>query len=346
MNYYDLLGIEKDATMLQIKNAYRKIAKQKHPDKLKTNQSEQFFKEINEAYDVLYNQAKRQKYDMDLNTIFIPSGFNWQSFVQSFQSGNIFQAQLKSKKSVSDSKHFRQQIVNVELTLNQLYLGCTKQIPVIIDIICDNCKDKQNEEKVITCPLCNGKGNIFNEYNDMQSQISYKYVCNKCGGKGTINFIQCQKCNGQKFIQKDDIISLIIPKGILKETTAVIYEDKFNLVLAKILVKDNNDYQLQPGQINIKKVIDITAIQAITGTKISLQYLDNSVIDVDINQGTISGTQFVIQGKGLSFINDPNKIGNLIVTINVVIPKLSSLNKISQWFIKRLVKNINKRVKL
>lgn len=332
--------------MSQVKNAYRKIAKQKHPDKLKTHQSEQFFKEINEAYDVLSSQHKRQKYDMDLNTVFVPSGFNWQSFVQGFESGNIFEAQLKSKKRVSDSRHFRQQMINIELTLGQLYLGCKRQIPVIIDIICNNCKDKESEEKTITCPLCNGKGNISNEYDDNQSQISYKYVCNKCHGIGTINFVQCQLCNGQKFIQKDDVISLTIPKGILKETTAVIYEDKFNLILAKISVQNNNDYQLQPGQINIKKTIDITAIQAITGTKVSLQYLDDSIINIDITQGTKSGTQFVLQGKGLSFINDPNRVGNLIVTVNVVIPKLSSLNKISQWFIKRLVKNINKKVKL
>ena len=215
-DYYEILGVSKDASKEEIKKAYKKLAKKYHPDINKSPDAEEKFKKINEAAAVLLDENKRKNYDR-FGSNFENTGFGYDfsnfDFEDLFNNIFGFDFNFKEKRKAEDIK------VNLEVTLKELYYNEEVSFNIEKNEVCDLCKGRgaEKEEDIIVCNTCKGTGKIrFVKKTIFGSFVSESY-CKDCNGKGKIIVKACKKCKGKGIIKKNKKIKLKL-KGS--------YEDK------------------------------------------------------------------------------------------------------------------------
>ncbi len=358
MDYYEILGVDRNASQDEIKKAFRKLAHKYHPDK--AGGDEKKFKEINEAYQILSNPEKRKQYDQfgasfngaaGFNSAngagFGAQGFNWQDFAsaaggQGFKSninfddfdlGDIFseffsgaRASRSSRRAETKSRGADLEY-QMEVTMEEAAFGAEKLVRIQKMEVCDKCGGKGYEDgvKIITCPQCKGSGVVSQTRRTFFGVFQTQGVCPTCGGQGTKPERYCGRCHGTGRVKKIVEVKVKVPAGI---------NEGDSIKLAGW--GDAGERGGPPGDLyivfkikpkpgfkregyNILSKAKINFVQAALGDKIEVKTLDG-LVKLKIPAGTQHGDVFRLAGKGAYKLHGRGR-GDHLVEIEIEIPK-------------------------
>ena len=373
-DYYEVLGVSKNATQDEIKKAYRKLAKKYHPDANPDNkeEAEAKFKEVNEAYENLSDPQKRKMYDQFGHNG--PQGFGGQGgpFGQggyySYSSsgfdnfgdfgdlGDIFSSifgggfgggRTSSSKRNGPSKGADLN-VRMEITFEQAYSGVEKEIVITRDEECNVCHGTGAKPGTspIKCPTCHGTGQVTQVQNTILGQMQTTRTCSTCHGTGEIINEPCENCHGKGTVRKQPKIKVKIPAGIDDNQTVVLRGEgepgkkggaKGDLYIT-VKVKKHSVFTRKGN--NVLCEIPITITQATLGAELEIPMVDGSKEKYKIPEGTQTGSKFNIRNKGFKSINS-NSTGDFIFTVTVQTPK--KLSKEQRELLVKLAQTMNEQ---
>lgn len=346
-DYYEVLGVDKNASAEDIKKAYRKKAVKYHPDKNPGNkEAEEKFKEAAEAYSVLSDADKKARYDQfghagvegagpdfsggfgNLNDILndlFGGGFGGFSGFGGFGGGfGGFGRGASPRQKVYRGRDIR---VRVKLTLEEIAHGVEKEISIEKNVPCDECAGRgaKNSSDIKTCPACNGTGQVQRVTNTFLGQTVTYSTCQQCGGEGKIISNPCHSCNGTGLVRNRETIKVKIPAGVEAGMQMTVQGEghaaKNNGINGDLLVvieeQAHPELKREGNNLYYTKVISIT--DAILGTEVEVPCIDGTC-RVSVEPGTQSGTVERLRGKGLPSLNGYGT-GDLYVKFAVWIPK-------------------------
>ena len=345
-DYYEVLGVNKDASESEIKSAFRRLAKKYHPDNKETG-DEAKFKEIGEAYAVLSDEGKRRQYDqfgsaafdgtaggyggfdpcdVDLNDILrsvFGGGFSGFRGFDDFFGG--------STRSSSRARKGRDTMVRLDLTLQEAAFGIDKDIELTLNDTCPECNGKGGFNES-TCSYCHGSGYVVTEQRSLFGVVQSRTSCPKCGGTGSSFKDTCSKCRGTGNVKARKTISIHIPEGvetghqmrISGKGEAGVNGGANGDIYFEINVMRDSFYERDHEDVYIH--VPITVTEAILGCKKEVPTLYGNVM-MDIKAGCQNGAKYKLKGKGLKVVNS-SRCGDEYVVIDVMIPsKLSRTQK-------------------
>ncbi|HPF30970.1 MAG TPA: molecular chaperone DnaJ [Candidatus Saccharibacteria bacterium] len=346
-DYYEILGISKSASADEIKKAYRKAAVKYHPDKDGGN--EEKFKEINEAYEVLKDNQKRQRYDqfghagvggnggMGGNPFsggFSGFGGNTQNVHFDFGDGglgDIF-SQFFGGNAGANSRgprRGRDVETTIQLTFEEAVFGVEEKISIEMDDECSNCHGTTVERgyEMKTCHECKGAGQVNRVMNTIFGPIQQTATCENCNGRGKVPEKVCSVCHGKGVERRKQTINLKFPAGIddgatirLRERGEAVSNGSRGDLYVHVRVKAHKHFTRE-GDIILSEH-HIGMVEAALGTKVEIETVDG-LVRMKVPAGTQSGTDFKLSGHGVPHIKG-EKRGPHIVSIVVDIPtKLS-----------------------
>ena len=349
-DYYEVLGLSKGASNDEIKKSYRQLAKKYHPDLNPDNkEAEAKFKEVNEAYEILSDPGKKEKYDRFGFAGVDPSygagqggagfgGFGGFGDGMEFDLGDIFGSFFgggfggggfggSSRSNPNAPRRGNDIQITVSLTFEEAAKGCTKNVEFPRIETCDECAGSGAAKGTSsqTCPECNGRGQISTQQRTPFGVISTQKQCPKCGGKGTYNPTPCNKCKGAGRIRRPIKKDVTIPAGIDDgQMFTVRGEGNRGLnggpsgdLRVAVAIKPHPFFQ-RDGY-NVWCEVDVSIVQATLGDELTVPTLDGQV-KYSIPAGTQPGDVFKLKGKGIQVVNGTRR-GDQLVRINVVIPK-------------------------
>jgi len=218
-DYYQILGVDKNASQEEIKKAFRQLARKYHPD-VAGKESEEKFKEINEAFQVLSDPQKRAQYDQFGSAAFRPEDFNfrWPSFDELFRDfgfGDIFDVFSGFRERTRDREAGADLRYDLEITLEDAFHGITEKIDIPTFVACKTCNGTGAKQGYLKdCPNCGGTGEVRRIQRSAFAQIVNITTCNKCNGSGQIIEKPCEDCKGAGRIKKIKKIEVKIPIGV------------------------------------------------------------------------------------------------------------------------------------
>lgn len=359
-DYYKLLGVERNATADEIKQAYRKMAKKYHPDLYTTASNEEKkkaeaqFKEINHAYDVLSDPQKKEIYDRygDENASgFSGFGGGGQGF-SGFSAGgfdDIFSSIFSGFGGMGGSSRTRNPnsprrgqdiLIGVSLTFEEAAFGCKKKITIKRIENCPDCKGTgaKNGTAFKVCDHCHGTGQVNQTQRTPFGVIQQVTACPNCGGKGKIISEVCPTCGGKARKEVAREITINIPAGIdngqrinyAGEGHQGMNGGENGALIAQISVKTHKLFVRRDYDLLVN--IPISMVDAALGCTVSVPTLTTPTT-LDVPSGTQSGTVFKIKGQGIKQLKKTTN-GDLLVTIIVEVPK--SLSKAQKEELKKL----------
>lgn len=343
-DYYEVLGLDKNASEDDIKRAYRKLAIKYHPDRNPGDKvAEEKFKEAAEAYDVLHDPQKRQQYDqfgfngpqggfgggfgggMDMNDIFSMFGdiFGGHSGFGGFGGFGGDGAQRRFYRG-SDLR------LKVKLSLQDIASGVTKKFKVKKDVVCPICHGSGAEGggKPETCPTCHGAGVVNRTVRSMFGMMTTQSECPTCHGEGTIIKNKCHECSGTGVVKGDEIVSIDIPAGV-EDGMVVNVSGKGNAGphngvngdIQVLVEEEKNDLFTRDKQDLIYNLL-LDFPTATLGGEAQIPTINGSKISLKIEPGTQPGKSVRLRGKGLPAIKGYGTgTGDLIVNMSVFVPK-------------------------
>ena len=341
-DYYEVLGVDKNASDAEIKSAYRKLAKKYHPDINKEEGAAENFKEIGEAYSVLSDESKRKTYDqfgsaafeqggaggyggfgggfggfqsaddIDLNDIF-------SDFLGGFGFGGGGGSSRRNRATKGDDL-----LVKINLGFMEAVFGCKKDIDLTVNETCEECHGEGGHNPK-TCKTCGGRGRVVTQARTILGVMQTETTCPDCNGAGKTFEKVCNKCRGKKQVKIEKTLTIEIPAGI-KTGERLRMSGKggvglnggpngdvyleFTVEEHPIFKRENNDIYLE---------LPITIAEATLGCNKEIPTLNGSVV-LDIASGTQNGDKLKLRGKGVPGTNSWNK-GDMYVIIKIVIPE-------------------------
>jgi molecular chaperone DnaJ len=344
-DYYEVLGINKDASADEIKKAFRKAAVQHHPDKEGGDETK--FKEINEAYEVLKDQQKRQRYDQFGHAGVGGSGgggggnpfegYSNQNFNFDFGDGglgDIFSQFFGGGGGQSTGPTRGRDVeVSIALTFEEAIFGVERSIELDMDDECEHCHGTTVEpgHEMKTCPTCNGAGQQTRIVNTVFGQIQQATTCPTCKGKGQVPEKVCTVCHGKGTQRRKQELVVKVPAGIddgatirLRERGEAIGGGGRGDLYVHIKVKAHKHFTRE-GDIILSEQ-NVSMVDAALGTEIDVDTVDGTV-RMKVPAGTQSGTDFKLSNHGVPHIRSESR-GPHIVTIVVDTPtKLTKQQK-------------------
>lgn len=347
-DYYQTLGVSKDADAAEIKKAYRKKAMEHHPDRNKDDpQAEAKLKEVNEAYDVLKDEQKRAAYDRFGKAAFDGSmgggGFGGArgggGGFQGFEGGafsDIFEDMFGDfmgaggARGGGGNRAMRGSDIQytVDITLEDAFYGKDVTVTIPIQDVCDRCDGSGAEPgtKAETCPTCDGVGRVRMQ----QGFFTIERTCATCGGAGQVIKTPCTKCRGSGRIQRDKSLKVNIPKGIDSgrrirlpgEGEAGMRGGPAGDLYVLLNIKPHKLYKRDGANLYCRVPIPMTT--ATLGGEIEVPCIDGTRAKVKIPEGTQTGQQFRLRGKGMSVLRSEAR-GDQYIEIFVETPV--NLNK-------------------
>ena len=345
-DYYEVLGVSKDADAGTLKRAYYKLAKQYHPDANPGDKvAEEKFKEANEAYEVLSDADKRAKYDQFGHAAFDPasgggSGFGGFGDFGGFGGfgdfgdlgdilGGMFGGGFGGGRRQRNGPIPGDDIgVNVTVTFEEAAFGVKKDISYNRVCRCADCKGSgaANGESPVTCTVCGGSGQVSRIQRMGGMQFQTTGACDSCHGTGKIIKNPCQKCRGSGMGREAKRLTVSIPAGIAHGQRISLSgqgSDGKNGgapgdLIISVAVRSHPVFE-RDG-FNLVCELPITVAEATLGAEIKVPTLEGDV-SFSIPEGTQYGTAFTLKGKGIPYINNNNRRGDLIFTVAVEIPK-------------------------
>lgn len=339
-DYYEILGIDKNASESDIKLAFRRLAKKYHPDVSKEEDAAEKFKEAQEAYAVLSDPDKRKKYDQYGHAAFEGPGaggfdFNFQDIDLSDILDDLFGGMgggfggFSGFSGFSSSRKRRNtrgndSLLVMNITFMEAILGCKKDIEITTTEKCSEC-DGKGGFKEHNCETCHGSGTVTKQQNTMFGSFLSKTTCPDCKGKGVTFEKSCSKCRGKGVQKIEKTITVTVPEGIdngnrirlsnLGEPSMDGGENGDLYIEFK--VKDHNFYERHGNDLILE--LPITIVEAINGCKKDIK-LPKGTVSLTIPAGSESNDVLRIKGKGVKDVNYSN-YGDFYVKLKIVIPK-------------------------
>ena len=346
-DYYEVLGVGKQATDDEIKKAYRKIAIKYHPDRNPGNkEAEEKFKEAAEAYSVLSDKQKRQQYDQfgfdgpnmgggfggfggaggfsmdDIFSMFgdVFGGRGGFSGFGGFGGGGAQRAQYRG----SDLR------LKVRLSLQEVATGVTKKFKVKKDVVCQHCHGSgaQAGSSATTCPTCNGNGYTVKTVRSILGMMQTQSECPTCHGEGKVIKNKCPHCTGTGIVKGEEVVEINIPAGVA-EGMVVNVPGKGNAAphngvngnIQVFIEEEPNDTFIRDNQDIIYNLL-LDFPTAALGGEVEIPTIDGKKVRVKIEAGTQPGKTLRLRGKGLPAVQGyGNGQGDLVVNISVYVPK-------------------------
>jgi molecular chaperone DnaJ len=352
-DYYEVLGVDKNADASEIKKAYRKLAMKYHPDKNPDNkEAEQKFKEASEAYEVLIDADKRSKYDRyghaGLEGAFGGSGFDWGNFTHYSDLedifggdglGGIFEQLFGGGFSRGGSRGGRRQNrgedlqLSLSLTLEEIAKGVHKKLKINVKDTCAACNGTGSADgNSKTCPQCHGSGQVMQTSRSLFGHMQTVVRCPTCNGEGQVIENKCRSCHGEGRISKVKTVEVDIPAGVA-EGQYIRLRGQGNKgrhggsngdILVHIKEKEHPVFEREESNLHLNYPISLA--QAVLGCDIKVPTLTGKV-KMKVPAGTQSGKVFRIKGQGLPYLNG-GYTGDLFVKIFAMVPtKLSNEEK-------------------
>lgn len=341
-DYYEVLGVSKNATDDEIKSAFRKLAKKYHPDINKDPDAPEKFKEAQEAYAVLSDKDKRAKYDQFGHAAFEQGaggfggagGFDFSDFDIDLDDilGNMFGGGFGFSRGRKSSKRRGNDVLKrVSLTFEEAIFGCEKDFKVEVNTKCSECNGEGGFDKE-TCPNCRGTGSVTSEQHTLFGTFMSKTTCPNCSGTGSTFKRKCTKCRGNGYIRENKTITVKVPSGVDsgmrlrvsgKGEASPNGGEPGDLYLE--FVVSEHEYFKRDGD-DIYLEVPINIAEAALGCKKDIRTL-NSIITVAISSGTETGDKERIKGKGIKNASTGHT-GDMYIIYKVVTPaKLSREQK-------------------
>lgn len=346
-DYYEVLGIGKNASDAEIKSAYRKLAKKYHPDlNPGDKEAEEKFKEVNEANDILSDTEKRKRYDqfgfagVDPNYA-AENGGGFGGFGGGFGGGGVdlgdifgdlfgggfggFGGGSRANPNAPRKGHDIQ--ASVILTFEEAAHGCAKKIVVNRQETCPDCKGSGAERgsSPETCPHCGGRGYVMTQQRTPFGVMQSQQPCSQCGGRGTIIKNPCKTCRGTGKTSARKTLEVNIPAGIDDDQNIALRGQgdagsnggPGGDVIVHVSVKADPMFERDGYDVYVR--VPITFSQAVLGDDVEVPTVDGRVLQ-KIPEGTQSGTKFRLRGQGIQYLNGRGR-GDQYVIVDVEIPK-------------------------
>ena len=361
-DYYEVLGVSKDASESEIKKAYRQMALKFHPDKNPDNkEAEEKFKEAAESYEVLSNAEKRQRYNqfghagvggaagangyhMSMDDIFSQFGDIFgDAFGGGFGGfGGFSSGTRQRRRRVNKGSNLR---VKVNLTLAEIAKGAEKKIKVNKYVGCNTCSGTGSKggSSYSSCGTCHGTGSVTRVTNTFLGQMQTSSTCPTCGGEGQTIVNKCPACTGDGIVKGEEVISIKIPAGV-EDGMQLSMSGKGNAGARAgvagdliILIEEQEDENFLRDGRNLLHDVFISITDASLGATIDVPTLEGKA-RIKITPGTQAGKVLRLKGKGLPSLNSYGN-GDLLVNINVWTPK--SVSKEEREILEKLGKSPN-----
>ena len=348
LDFYEVLSVSRDANDQELKTAYRKLAMQYHPDRNPGDHAaEEKFKECSEAYQVLSDPEKRAAYDRYGHAAFNGGGggnpFTGGGFGGAQDLGDIFGDLFGemfnmggSNRTASRVQRGRDLRYDLTLEFEEAVFGIEKEITIRRMETCNDCKGSgaAKGKAAATCTQCGGRG----QQRFQQGFFSVARTCTVCGGTGTLIVDPCTTCRGETRVQAEHKILVKVPAGV-EQDTRIRYQGegesgKFSGPTGDLYVVLNvkaHKFFERDGD-NLHCVMPISFPQAALGTELDIQTLEGPA-NIKIPEGTQSGREFKLRGKGVPHLNAHGK-GDLIVEIRVQTP--TKLNRAQKDLLRQL----------
>lgn len=354
-DYYQILGVKKNASKDDIKKAFRKLAHKYHPDK--KSGDEKKFKEANEAYQILSNDQKRSEYDT-YGRVFSSGGagqqssgfegFDFSNFegfqqgsqgFQDFDLGDIF-GEFFGGSQKNQTIRGRDIAIDVELSFAESVFGTERSILLQKNSKCERCEGTGAEKgsEMNTCPTCNGRGRVKEAKRSLLGTITIEKTCGICFGKGKVPQKKCTQCQGTGVYRKEEEINISIPAGVedgemirLSGMGEAVPGGSPGDLYAKVHVKKDPTFQRDGNDIRMDLNVKLT--DALLGATYTIETLDGK-IDLKIPAGIGFNEVLRIKGKGVSSQN--SRRGDLLVRVKITFP-----NKISRSA-KKIIEELKK----
>ena len=355
-DYYEVLGVAKDASAEEIKKAYRKITKENHPDLHPGDKAcEERFKEANEAYEVLSDEEKRKKYDQFGHAAFDPNaGFNgggfggFGGFEDIFGDGfgggfgggfgdifsSIFGGAGAARANPNAPRRGDNVRAQVNISFEEAAFGCEKEITTQRIEQCPDCKGSGCAPGTTAevCPDCKGSGQVRTTQRTPFGMAQTMGVCSKCRGTGKIIHQPCKTCRGLGSIRRQHKMTVKIPAGIDDGQSisragygnAGVNGGPAGDLLISVIVRPHAIFEREGTNIYMEQ--EISFAQAALGAELELPTLDGKV-KYTIPEGTQPGTTFRLRGKGVPYLRSPGTRGDQFVTVKVGVPKGLNANQ-------------------
>ncbi|MHA1754705.1 MAG: molecular chaperone DnaJ [Candidatus Odinarchaeia archaeon] len=348
-DYYEILNVDRNATQEEIKRAYRKLALKYHPDRNKSPDAEEKFKEISEAYAVLSDPEKRRAYDAfghagingqyttedifrdaDFESIFKDFGFGFGDSIFDI----FFGKRRRKTREYSKGEDIR---YNLEITLQDAAFGAEKEIRVSHTVRCNTCNGTgaASSSGIIQCSNCNGTGQVKNVRFSEFTQYIQILTCPKCNGSGTIIKTPCRKCKGRGVVEVTRKIRVKIPKGVDTGHTLLIKGEGEadehgggpGDLYVVLYVKEDPVFERVGDDIICE--VKIPFSKAVLGGEITVPTLNGKRVELKIPPRTQTHTLFRLKGKGIPHL-DGEGSGDQLVRVIIhtpekITPELESL---------------------
>ena len=352
-DYYEVLGVNRNASPDEVKNAFRNLARQFHPDVNKSPDAEEKFKEINEAYGVLSDADKRAAYDRyghsGVNYQGMPdfSNIDLQDILEGFFGfGGFGNGARRSRNAPHRGADLSSRI---RLTFEEAVFGVEKEIEIVRDEKCTVCNGSGAEpgSNPRVCSTCNGQGEVRQVHQTFLGSMVQVVTCPNCGGKGEVIEKPCSNCHGRGLERKTIKKSVAIPAGVDNGNQIRLANEgqpglnggpNGNFYL-EIEIEPHKYFRRKGNDIMLD--LDINIAQASLGDEIRIPTVDGDV-DLRIPPGTQPGKVFRLRDKGVPFIRKNNR-GDQLVTVNVQVP--SSLSDNQRKLLEELGKTMGTEIK-
>ena len=334
-DYYEVLGVSRDADAKTVKRAFLKLAREVHPDVNDAPDAEARFKEINEAYSVLSDEQRRANYDRfgdadgpsgfgggyaDMSDIF--GGFGMSDIFSSFFGGGMGGAGRAARTQGRDMG------ITLRISLEEAALGCTKTIKYDRLAPCDDCSGTGVEAggELRTCERCGGTGRVVTVQRTILGQMQTQSACPTCGGSGQVIDHPCETCNGQGRAPSKETQQLEIPAGIRSGQQLVIQgageagirgAAAGDLVVT-VAIEEHERFVRQGDELVAR--LELDAIDAMLGTSIEFEgILPDELLTIEVPAGCQHGQTVGVTGKGMPHLSRPGR-GDAVFVIDVTVP--------------------------
>ena len=336
-DYYEVLGVKKDATADEIKKAYRKLTKENHPDLHPGDKAcEERFKEANEAYEILSDEEKRKKYDQFGHAAFDPNagygGGGFDGFGGFGGFGDIFSdifggfggATRSNPNAPRRGESIR---ATVNISFEEAAFGCKKEVTVAKIETCADCKGTGCAPGTTPeiCPDCKGTGQVTVAQRTPFGMMQSSSPCTKCRGTGKIIHQPCKTCRGMGSIRRQHKVEVNIPAGIDDGQTiskpgggnAGVNGGPAGDLLVSVIVRPHARFERDGTSVLLEQ--EISYAQATLGAEVEVPTLDGKV-KLTIPEGTQPGAVFRLRGKGIPFLRGSGR-GDQFVSVTIKVPK-------------------------
>lgn len=330
-DYYEVLGLSRDASNEDIRKAYRRLARQYHPDVNKDAGAEDLFKELNEANEVLSNDERRAAYDRYGHAAFSGGGggdpfggFGGSPFGDLFESffGGGFSRGGTRQRPTPKGNDVR---VHMELTFEEAVFGVEREVKVTRFEPCDDCSGTRMRDgkQPPTCTQCGGSGEMRRVQNTILGQIMTSSPCDRCGGEGVTIDDPCQTCRGRGRISTNRMVDVKVPPGVDEQSTLRVSGQGEQVragvpgdLFVQLRVKKHKELG-RTGK-HILFDLPVNVAQAALGAEVEIPTVDGNVV-FTVPPGTQPHQQFRLRGKGVPDLRGGLR-GDQLVTVHVVVP--------------------------